>query len=99
MQMPCQLLTDLIKDPQWLEETFIDVVQKRGAAIIQARGASSGLAANAALDTMRKIAQGSKSRFQLLSIPMGSMARLWYVCFNALRQSESNRNADYRLAA
>ena len=61
-----QLLTDLIKDPQWLEETFIDVVQKRGAAIIQARGASSAAsAANAALDTMRKIAQGSEKPFSV----------------------------------
>lgn len=61
-----QLLTDLINDPQWLEQTFIEVVQKRGAAIIQARGASSAAsAANAALDTMRKIAQGSEEPFSV----------------------------------
>jgi malate dehydrogenase len=41
----------LINDQAWLENTFIPTVQKRGAAIIQARGASSAAsAANAAID-------------------------------------------------
>ncbi|MEZ6045829.1 MAG: malate dehydrogenase [Planctomycetaceae bacterium] len=32
---------DVIGDESWLKETFIETVQKRGAAVIQARGASS----------------------------------------------------------
>jgi malate dehydrogenase len=40
-----------IDDQQWLENDFIPTVQKRGAAIIDARGASSAAsAANAAID-------------------------------------------------
>jgi malate dehydrogenase len=31
----------MIKDEPWLMESFIPVVQQRGAAIIKARGASS----------------------------------------------------------
>jgi malate dehydrogenase len=41
----------LVNDQQWLENEFIPTVQKRGAAIIEARGASSAAsAANAAID-------------------------------------------------
>jgi malate dehydrogenase len=40
-----------IGDQQWVQETFIPTVQKRGAAIIEARGASSAAsAANAAIE-------------------------------------------------
>ena len=40
-----------VNDQRWLEENFIPTVQKRGAAIIEARGASSAAsAANAAVD-------------------------------------------------
>ena len=43
-----------INDQAWLESTFIPVVQKRGAAIIEARGLSSAAsAANAAIDHIR----------------------------------------------
>jgi malate dehydrogenase len=43
-----------INDQAWLEGTFIPTIQKRGAAIIDARGASSAAsAANAAIDHMR----------------------------------------------
>jgi malate dehydrogenase len=42
---------ELIDDQAWLEQDFIPTVQKRGAAIIEARGASSAAsAANAAID-------------------------------------------------
>ncbi|MGI8414455.1 MAG: malate dehydrogenase [Solirubrobacteraceae bacterium] len=42
---------EVIDDQQWLEQDFIPTVQKRGAAIIEARGASSAAsAANAAID-------------------------------------------------
>jgi malate dehydrogenase len=41
----------LVSDQVWLESDFIPTVQKRGAAIIEARGASSAAsAANAAID-------------------------------------------------
>jgi malate dehydrogenase len=42
---------DVVDDQDWLENDFIPTVQKRGAAIIEARGASSAAsAANAAID-------------------------------------------------
>jgi malate dehydrogenase len=42
---------DAIADEAWVADTFIPTVQKRGAAIIEARGASSAAsAANAAID-------------------------------------------------
>ncbi|MDE3044920.1 MAG: malate dehydrogenase, partial [Acidobacteriota bacterium] len=44
---------DAVGDAAWLEGEFITTVQKRGAAIIEARGASSAAsAANAAIDTV-----------------------------------------------
>ena len=44
---------DVIGDRAWLEGPFIETVQKRGAAIIEARGLSSAAsAANAAIDTV-----------------------------------------------
>ncbi len=43
-----------INDQAWLEKEFIPTVQKRGAAIIDARGLSSAAsAANAAIDHVR----------------------------------------------
>jgi malate dehydrogenase len=45
--------TEVIKEESWLKESFIPIVQQRGAAIIKARGASSAAsAANAAIDTV-----------------------------------------------
>lgn len=45
--------TEVTKDEPWLKESFIPIVQQRGAAIIKARGASSAAsAANAAVDTI-----------------------------------------------
>jgi len=45
----------------WLENDFIPIVQQRGAAIINARGASSAAsAANAAIDHMRSWALGTE---------------------------------------
>ena len=42
---------DVVNDRAWLESDFIPTVQKRGAAVIEARGASSAAsAANAAID-------------------------------------------------
>ncbi|MEX2579661.1 MAG: malate dehydrogenase [Verrucomicrobiales bacterium] len=46
--------TDRISDESWLKGEFIETVQKRGAAIIEARGSSSAAsAANAVVDTVR----------------------------------------------
>jgi malate dehydrogenase len=46
----------VINDNAWLETTFVDTVQKRGAAVIKARGASSAAsAANAVLDTVKGV--------------------------------------------
>jgi malate dehydrogenase len=43
----------VVNDQEWLENDFIPTVQKRGAAIIEARGASSAAsAANAAIDAV-----------------------------------------------
>jgi malate dehydrogenase len=51
---------DKIKDQAWLESNFIPTIQKRGAAIIDARGASSAAsAANAAIDHVRDWALGT----------------------------------------
>jgi malate dehydrogenase len=50
----------LVDDQAWLEGEFIPTVAKRGAAIIEARGASSAAsAANAAIDHMRDCALGT----------------------------------------
>jgi malate dehydrogenase len=47
---------DVITDHAWLEGDFISTVQKRGAAIIEARGLSSAAsAANAAIDSITSI--------------------------------------------
>ena len=44
----------VVNDQSWIENDFIPTVQKRGAAIIEARGASSAAsAANAAIDHVR----------------------------------------------
>ena len=47
---------EVITDLDWLQGEFIETVQKRGAAVIKARGASSAAsAANAALDTVKSV--------------------------------------------
>jgi len=51
-----------INDQAWIESTFIPTVQKRGAAIIEARGLSSAAsAANAAIDHVRDWVAGTAS--------------------------------------
>jgi malate dehydrogenase len=48
---------EVIGDDVWLQGTFIETVQQRGAAIIAARGSSSAAsAANAIIDTVRNVA-------------------------------------------
>ncbi|MBV9166720.1 MAG: malate dehydrogenase, partial [Solirubrobacterales bacterium] len=54
--------TDVVSDRDWYEQEFIPAVQKRGAAVIEARGASSAAsAANAAIDHMRDWVRGTFS--------------------------------------
>ena len=51
---------DVVGDRAWIENDFIPTVQKRGAAIIEARGASSAAsAANAAIEHVRDWTLGS----------------------------------------
>lgn len=55
---------------QWLKETFIPTVGKRGAAIIEARGLSSAAsAANAAVDHVRDWWLGSKGEWTTMGVP------------------------------
>lgn len=47
---------EVIADDEWLRGPFIETVQKRGAAVIEARGASSAAsAAHAALDSVQSV--------------------------------------------
>ena len=51
---------EAVGDPDWVDQRFIPTVAKRGAAIIDARGASSAAsAANAAVDHIRAWALGT----------------------------------------
>ncbi len=55
-----QNAAELISDQGWLESTFLPTVQQRGAAVIEARGASSaGSAANATIEHMRDWVRGT----------------------------------------
>lgn len=52
---------DVVDDEDWVRGTFIPTVAKRGAAIIEARGASSAAsAANAAIDHVRTWVDGTR---------------------------------------
>jgi malate dehydrogenase len=60
----------LINDQAWIEGTFIPTVQKRGAAIIEARGLSSAAsAANAAIDHVRDWVHGSGGGWVSMGVP------------------------------
>ena len=51
---------EVVDDQEWIEKTFIPTVAKRGAAIIEARGASSAAsAANAAIDHVHDWVNGT----------------------------------------
>jgi len=55
-----QNAAEMVGDQGWIENTFIPTVQKRGAAIIEARGLSSAAsAASAAVDHVRTWVQGT----------------------------------------
>ncbi|MFL5998764.1 MAG: malate dehydrogenase [Streptomyces sp.] len=55
-----RVAAEVVDDQRWLEEEFIPTVAKRGAAIIEARGASSAAsAANAAIDHVHDWTRGT----------------------------------------
>jgi len=73
---------DLI-DNKWYVDTFIPTVQQRGAAIIEARGASSAAsAASAAIEHMRLWATGSLKRWTSFAVRSDGLygvdEGLWY---------------------
>lgn len=54
--------SEVISDQEWLKTTFIETVQKRGAAIIKARGLSSAAsAANAVVDGIFALTHDTKA--------------------------------------
>ena len=62
---------EVVNDQRWVEQEFIPTVAKRGAAIIEARGASSAAsAANAAVDHVRDWTAGTpEGDWVSMSIP------------------------------
>ena len=57
-----QVAADVIHNTSWLENDFIPIVQKRGATVIDARGASSAAsAANAIIDSLQALAFNTQS--------------------------------------
>lgn len=60
----------VINDDKWIVDKFIPDVQKRGAAIIEARGLSSAAsAANAAIEHIRDWVLGSNGQWVSMAIP------------------------------
>jgi malate dehydrogenase len=62
---------EVVNDQAWLEKEFIPTVQQRGAAVIEARGASSAAsAANAAIDHVRDWMSGTaKGDWVSMAVP------------------------------
>lgn len=74
---------EVINNDKWIRETLIPGVQKRGAEIISARGASSAAsAASAAIDHMRDLFCGSGDLWQSMAVPSdgsyGVDQGIWY---------------------
>ncbi len=65
-----QSVKAMIGDEDWNRNTFLPVVGKRGAAIIEARGLSSAAsAANAAIDHVRDWVLGTGGKWTTMGIP------------------------------
>jgi malate dehydrogenase len=65
-----QSVKDMINDQEWNANTFLPTVGKRGAAIIDARGASSAAsAANAAIDHVHDWMLGTNGKWTTMGIP------------------------------
>jgi malate dehydrogenase len=59
----------LVNDEAWYKDTFIPLVGKRGAAIIEARGLSSAAsAANAAIDHIRDWVMGTNGKWVTMGV-------------------------------
>ena len=60
---------EVIDDEEWLKDTFVPEVGKRGAAIIAARGASSAAsAANAVVDTVRDLVNPTRDGYHSVCV-------------------------------
>ncbi len=60
----------VVDDQEWIENEFLPNVGKRGAAIIEARGASSAAsAANAAIEHMRDWVRGTSGGWVSMGVP------------------------------
>jgi malate dehydrogenase len=65
---------EVISDKNWLENDFISIVQKRGAAVIKARGSSSAAsAANAVVGSIYRLTHDTKKDdyFSVATCSMG----------------------------
>jgi malate dehydrogenase len=61
---------DVVNDQEWIEKDFIPTVQQRGAAIIEARGASSAAsAASAAIDHVHDWVLGTTGSWVSMAVP------------------------------
>jgi malate dehydrogenase len=64
------LAAGVVDDQEWIEEEFLPGVGKRGAAVIEARGASSAAsAANAAIDHVRDWVTGTSGEWVSMGVP------------------------------
>ncbi len=70
-QVDGKIAADVVDDSDWLENTFIPTVAKRGAAIIEARGSSSAAsAANATIEHLRDWVAGTpENDWVSMSVP------------------------------
>lgn len=65
-----QVAAGVVDDQAWIEEEFLANVGKRGAAVIEARGASSaGSAASAAIDHVHDWVTGTNGRWVSMGVP------------------------------
>jgi len=65
-----QVAAAAVDDQAWIESQFLPGVGQRGAAVIEARGASSAAsAANAAIDHMRDWVTGTNGRWVSMGVP------------------------------
>ena len=70
-----QPVTDIITDLPWLQNEFLNIVQKRGAAVIAARGSSSAAsAANAIIDTVYQLTHETPAG-EIFSVAMCSQGQ------------------------
>jgi malate dehydrogenase len=65
-----QAALEVVDDEAWFENEFLPNVGKRGAAVIEARGASSAAsAANAAIEHMRDWIDGTNGEWVSMGVP------------------------------